>query len=336
MFNFLKKKKESATKTVSNSNHFQEDKEFLVLDHSHEEKSLSANRFSKSEFENKVVYLKGPDRIVTEFPKKYGNIYFEKDKYFKIMQKIYDSSNIGEHINRIEIVGYLDNAGECSTNIVNGQLKITIRIAAPKLGLIESGYIHEYTEKSGTTLNNIFAHEFVHAEDIVNIVKRYGIEEFNSIRTNKISSLAWSSLTEYSACRKTAELHNEYDSVEQIESSLIYNLLDSFKKGGATWLNPYNCIVNLNYAIATKCAFADESGDESYHLEISKSIKHHDKVSDYVHQVRRLLIENYSVQPLDKNGFALLGNKFLSEFLTIFFNAKEEQIHKIINEHFIK
>lgn len=273
------------------------------------------NKYDEAEQEisKKIVYME--KNTIANFPD------FEKAKYFGAAQKVYDSADIREYINRIEIKGNLDCSGECDVNVENGQ--VTIRIASKHLGIIaHSGYVHEYTEEQCKEFTDILAHELFHAKDDVEIIQKFGIVEYKSIREikNEVPSMPREILSEYSACRQTAEQYDSYDSKE--ESSSAKNYYERIKKEviqnkEEVSMKVQSYMYYMNYAIATRCAFADVSGDELKHLGILSSVvDDYDNFTKYICALRLLFNEYYDLQPLDKAKYQELGDKMMCKLLS--------------------
>ncbi|AJS59984.1 hypothetical protein [Paenibacillus sp. IHBB 10380] len=312
------------------------------VDSNEEKKEQELENFSVIPFEKKIVYMK-ENRII-DFPEKYEHVdgkltVFEKDKYFSSARRVYDSANIGEYIKRIEIKGNLDGLGECQSYVENDKLQIIVRIASKEMGIIgHSGYVHKYTEEKCRKFTETLAHELVHAKNHVNFIRKFGIEEYKAIREskNKLLSIAWNILDEYSACRETAEQYNSFDSVERIGesekfmyTSIMKGVLKNKEKEKVLMdSNTYMYIHHLNYTIATRSAFADVSGNEEEHLN---HIGGNDKFSNYVKSIRSLLGEYYHLQPLNEVSYKKLGKSIMCSFLEIYEVEKEEMNDIIVN-----
>ncbi|AVK83593.1 hypothetical protein C3943_08425 [Lysinibacillus sp. B2A1] len=271
---------------------------------------------SEIPFEEKIIYLsEGKEKA---FPRS-----FEKEKYFTVAKEIYESSDAKDVINKIEITNLNGDAGHCLSKIKNNRLHTTIRIDSFKLGIVNhSGFVHEYSDEKCNVFTNILAHELVHAEDDKRIVDTFGIEEYEKIRNNTVAYFGKVILSEYTACRKTAQQYGDFESPENIEGTIAahYRTLPNVSEKNLT--NPetkdFVYALRLNYAIATRCAFADVSQEKEEDLYISSNIKYHKEYAKYILSVRNLLRTNYEKQPLNQEKYQKLGQQIMSELATIY------------------
>lgn len=290
----------------------------------------------RMDFERKIVYKR--NNKIDKFPLKHEKdgylAYFEKDKYLDAAKEVYDLFGIGEYIKAIEITDNIDCSGQCFSDTKSEKLQITIQIHSKELGIIVSGgYIHKYSKERCKKFVDIFAHELVHAKNKVDIVEKYGIDEYKALidETNKVSKMAWKILDEYIACREVAKNFNSYDSTERIDNytSGVYKNINEIINNKEKSITIQSNIDKLNYAIATRCAFADESGNDAEHLEISSYIYGHEKFRKYVNETRRLLNEYYDLKPLNKASYQEMGDKMMYELLSIY-GVKKENMDGII------
>ncbi|WDU78695.1 hypothetical protein [Lysinibacillus sp. G01H] len=271
---------------------------------------------SEIPFEDKIIYLlKGKEAA---FPRG-----FEKEKYFTVAKEVYESSNAKDVINKVEITNLNGDAGHCLSKIKNNRLHITIRIDSFKLGIVShSGFIDEYSDEKCNVFTNILAHELVHAEDDKRIVDTFGIEEYEKIRINTVACFGKVILSEYSACRKTALQYGDFESPENIEGVIVayYWTLPNVSEKNLENRETKDFVyaLRLNYAIATRCAFADVSQEKEEGLYISSNLKYHKEYTKYILSVRNLLRTNYEKQPLDEEEYQKLGQQIMSELATIY------------------
>ncbi|OAB39268.1 hypothetical protein PMSD_04895 [Paenibacillus macquariensis subsp. defensor] len=277
------------------------------------------------DLEGKIVFRRGNKEI--PFPEKYEDqvsgktIYFNKDKYFQAAQKTLELSKIEDKINRIEIVSDLDGAGECKSSMENDRLHITIRVASNKLGVMNSGYISEYDESQCKIFCEVLSHELVHAKDSIEIVSKYGINEYKSIIEEKVSNFAWIILGEYSACKKTAERYNSFHTDEQINIDMAKSNIVVFLMDQGRMFTPVDSLYYLNYAIATRVAHADVSEDQEKYLQVLNVNEER-----YISSMRELFNKYYGLQPLNSNQYKELGNNMISEFLTLILGMNHKEV----------
>lgn len=303
------------------------------IDYNEEIKKQDSEDTEEKHFVKKIVYKRQDKK--NNFPEYYvdseGDLIFsEKDKYFMAAQKIYDLAGVGEYIKIIEIKDNLDCSGECDAKIENDKLQITIRIDSKELGIVgNNGYIYKYSEKLCKNFTDVFAHELVHAKNSIDIIKAFGIEEYRFIKdkNNKISKMALHILDEYSACKEVAEKYNSFESTERIDRQIKANHLSIMQviqnEEKVTTLMKPN-IYALNYAIATRCAFADVSGNDAEHIEIPSRIFGNIRFEKYVKEIRLLLHKYYNLQPLNNEKYQNLGNEIMYELLSIYGVEKEK------------
>ncbi|AIQ40312.1 hypothetical protein [Paenibacillus sp. FSL R5-0912] len=247
------------------------------------------------------------------------DVLYEDNKYLDVAQSVYDTFGIDEYIENLQIIAdkHFDNAGTTMFNIVNDTLKITISISSIKLGIVNhSEYRHQYTDENLKIFIDVFAHELFHAKNSVEIVKHYGINEYKKIKECSIAKIAWFILDEYSACKATAEQYNSFISFEDVVRNLnspFFNLTNELKKTDVSKIKLEEICVNLNYAIATRCAFADVSGDEKRHLQLDKLSE---RQLSYVASVRKLLMDYNSQRPLSYEKYEELGVSIIRNILT--------------------
>lgn len=308
------------------------------VDYSISEINTFTKKIPELSISEKIVFLKTDN--LTKLPEKYkdqnNNVtYFNFKKYYSAAQQVYDDANLDNFIKNIEIVNMLD-AGLCITEIINNKLVITIRISLSKLGIIEhSGYIYEYSEEQCKIFVDTLAHELSHAKDNIAIVQKYGISEYKSISSNKLAVFARDILSEYSACRETAEKYSCYDSAEKINAKIEHkfnNIKLSLSQKNTDLLN---LIQSLNYTISTRLAFADVSNDEK-HIKVPDYLKNHEKYSNYIQALRSLLGKYYVARPLSMKDYEELGHKMFSELMDIIFGINDNQeIQLLISQHVI-
>jgi hypothetical protein len=287
-------------------------------------------------FESKMIFIKEGFKV--DFPKSSGIngklTYFELEKYRSAAKKVYDSSEIGKYIERIEIVDNISDHGQTLIPSEDKELKITIQISSMQLGIVPSnGCIHEYSEEQCRKFSDTLAHELVHAKDIVNFCSKYGLKEYNSIFKvkNVMATIAYVTLTEYAACRETAEKYGSYDSIEVLSkleyyiNSIGYEIISTSENVKLV----ANHVRKINYVIATRCAFADASGDDKEHLSVYGSSVPSMVLKQYVELVRPLLNVHYKDKILNAEGYRELGSLMMSKLLASY-GLKEEEANSII------
>ncbi len=282
-------------------------------------------------FEDKVVYI--PKKRIESFPVMYespeGKItYFCKDKYISEARKVYDIIDIDKYIHRVEIVGELPDAGQCEYEIIDGNLRITIRVAAHKLGIIcHTGYIWDYKDEQCKIFTDILAHELFHAEDIVRICEEHGIDEVSKIKKseNLMVKLAFNTFSEYKACRGTADNFNSFDTAESLDRCLnISNLtlkegIKNYKKESPMLDQLKRTIFYVNYVIATFCAFADVSADKEKDLVLSDYVSGHSIFTYYINKLRKMLNEYYSFSTsLTEEMYQSLGKQMMYDLVSVY------------------
>ncbi|MDN4603951.1 hypothetical protein P5G61_22100 [Paenibacillus sp. F6_3S_P_1C] len=282
------------------------------------------------ELENKIYFME--NNIERSFPEQFEDvdsgeiIYFHKDKYFQTIEEELARSGIGEKIDRIEIVCGLDGSGDCGVKVVDKKLFITIRIQSLILGIGREGYIQDYEEEQNSKFREVFAHELEHAKDGVSIYLKYGYKEYESIRANNVTNLAWQILSEYSACRKISERFHTFDTHVQIKIEGIAMNMDNCFKGQEWGYTPIQLLYLLDYAIATRSAHADVSSGELVYLETDKEDE-----KAFIAAMRSLFIKYYDIQPLNMAQYEELGNDLITTYLTIVHgvdhNSTEDYMH---------
>lgn len=273
----------------------------------------------KEKFTNHFKHVNGSD------------ILYEKNKYFEIAQSIYDSFGIDEYIENLLITSsrYFEDSGTTDSKIINDTLKITISIASRKLGIVNhSEYIHQFTREKLKEFIDVFAHEMFHAKSSVEIVKHYGINEFKKIKEEEssIAKIAWIILDEYSVCKDTAEQYNSFDSIEDVASKLNSQYLimtDALQKTEVSKNELLKICFDLNYAVATRCAYADVSGDEKKHLQIDR-LKENQLC--YMENTRKLLMEYNSLRPLNYARYNELGVSLIRYMLADLHGMQNKEI----------
>lgn len=272
---------------------------------------------SEIPFEEKIIYLlEGKEAA---FPRG-----FEKEKYFTLAKEVYESSNAKDVIEKIKITRLTENvAGYCIPKVCNNKLLITIVIEEFKLGINSPSKVVLKDDKC-IEFRNILAHEIIHAEDEKRIIDEYGEKEYQAIIDNEIAKLGKTILTEYTACRKAAENYAYFDSTEDIKKKV--NGIDAYlgykEINAIQFENPgekeLEYARDLNYAIATWCAFADVSNEYEKKLHVPTYIKKHKEYTKYILSVRSLLRANYEKQPLNEEKYQKLGQQIMSELATIY------------------
>ncbi|SEB27492.1 hypothetical protein [Paenibacillus sp. 276b] len=286
-------------------------------------------------FLDKIVYLK--NNKVTALPLVYsgkdGVVHLEENRYFEAAQTIYEEFGIGQYISQIEIINGV-NKGECQAKVENEDFSITIRLSLFQLGVVEhSGYIYPFTKDRCKQFTDTFAHELFHAKTIVDFIEKYGLKEYRLIADPKISiaKFGWVIMDEYSACRLTAEKYNSYDSHESVErymnvfGSLAREII-SVQQNGVISIQQIGKIINrivaTNYALATRCAFADVSGDTEEHLKVINSI-----YEPFILRTNMIFQDYFVKQPLSLDQYTEIGFKLMESML---FFMKPSEVKNIV------
>ncbi|WP_090810889.1 hypothetical protein [Paenibacillus sp. 276b] len=288
----------------------------------------------------KIVYLKN-NRVVG-LPNTYygaqGVVHLEEDRYFEAAQLVYDKFGIGDHISRIEIISGL-NIGECLATLENEKLKISIRLSLNLLGVDEhSGCIHPFSQESCKKFTDTLAHELFHAQSIIDLTGRFGLKEYRSIleSNNGIAKFGWTIMDEYSVCRLTAEEYHSYDSTEDVKirmsffDTLAIEIQYFSKNGGPTpqqRTDLIDRIVAINYALATRCAFADVSGDTEEHLNL---LKWNSGYKPYITKARQIFNQYYAMQPLSRAQYKEIGYKLMESMLFFLVSTEIDSVVELL------
>lgn len=284
MFDFFKRRKSGTLKKEKMENHIG----CMVG-------NCNSNNVIEIPFEKKIIVGQNRDNILVN------------EWWYPIVKKMHDESSVKGCIKSIEIKQGLNCAGQCVIDVCGDSLEIKIQLGAHKIS-------------EGNVFTETLAHELFHAEDAYNIVDKYGILEYQAIKENSLAKMTRDILGEYSACRKTAEMYNSFDSVEDVKARIenTYTTLEATFKGQySNYEFAKSCIYCLNYAIATRCAFADVSENEEVGLIFKHNTLKYEGYKEYISKVRKLLNDKYGDQPLNASMYIELGNQIICELAKV-------------------
>jgi hypothetical protein len=261
----------------------------------------------------------------------YESEHLDNRLYTEAAQKVYETveEDLRKHIKSIT-VGFIDNSGVLKPRIVNGNLVIFISICDVVKG---ERILENYNDNNSKLFTDTLAHELVHAQNIVNFINRYGIQEYELIRQDRIAFLAWYSLDEYIACKVVAEQYNSFDlkgatdSIEKIielnMSKIIVDMLSSVVSTQKSKNWNYKFLLIMFYDLVTRSAFADVSID---HIKFIRT--NNQRYERFIITIRELLGQNYLATPLSKEKYYILGNVLLTEYLSTITNLDSSDIEK--------
>lgn len=254
-------------------------------------------------------------------------------KYAEPLRKTLDGSNVGNELRQIQFVDNMDDAGDCRTDVVDGELVVTIRVKSFLLGFRDGDFFLPYSEDKCKECCETLAHELVHARNAIGIAGKYGVEELTAIKKDCLSLTGWMILDEYSACKETAEHYGAFKSFERIERwldqvprDLCWILSERLR------IQPFLLIKNLYYAAATRCAFADVSGNDKDHLPKPDFHKGRSNVMSFIGGVRRTLAETCTNMPLNKEQYESLGHRLIVMLLRDLCGVKAQDMEWAIEK----
>ena len=237
----------------------------------------------------KMFKLYLDERRLVQFPKD-----FDQDNFFLEAYNVYRQIGENEYLKSVILKPWEDQ-GLTHVDLINNEPEITISISPYKIGIIAGSVVKKY--QTFVEFRDVFAHELFHAQSNCNIINKYGVAEYKSIKDDMdmYTMLARIEFDEYIACRKNAEMFQSFDTIETLDSA-------------ETFINNYRaygypiCLQKFLYCVATHTAFAEVSQNYIDKLSIEKY-----KLKDIFFAIKKLFNEAYGEVPLNHERYKMLG-----------------------------
>lgn len=228
-----------------------------------------------------------------------------KEEFFQAGRIVYNSIAPDALLTEIKITTEILDCGETVPVVSDQEVRITVKIAAKELGIINDGYIIAFEPSQCKKFADVLAHELFHAQSIAQCVNRYGVQNFRDILqpSDPWIKKAWIAFDEYYACRKNAEEYGSFDSVELKKIDRFDSLMRAMLTGPQSQQDLY--ISAILYLLATISAFSDVDKNRAKEIEQLLPSPYAKFTLAYCRQVFNA---TYSELPLDANAYKKLGD----------------------------